>query len=268
MKDEILKLISLGDTENALKKLSVIQPGETVLLQAQYANGLKQFNLTLIDYSEWQKIVAKVNYAMVELANKQPVTTSVSPAAQSLGKKVFISYSWNDKEMVTKVKTYLESNGLMVTIDDEALQAAESISGFIEKNIKQNHFILSITSKNSLKSGWVGKESTLALFAELFSDTRFIPVCLDKSFNDDNFFIKTLKSINKDIEATNGKIAEANKLGAGGRTFQDKLNRLTDLRSNLDTIIQKLRSVNTLPLFDDHFEKSMQKVLKIIQENN
>ncbi len=69
MKNEIQRLISIGQTKNALAILSNNHP-DALLLQAQYNNGEKQFNLGIIDFGEWGRIQARVNFATLELAGK------------------------------------------------------------------------------------------------------------------------------------------------------------------------------------------------------
>ncbi|MBK8192637.1 MAG: hypothetical protein IPK76_05355 [Lewinellaceae bacterium] len=69
MKEQIQQLIANGQTKEALSLLTQIS-GDALLLQAQYNNGEKQFNLGLIEFSEWGRIQARVNFAALELAAK------------------------------------------------------------------------------------------------------------------------------------------------------------------------------------------------------
>lgn len=262
MKDKIFQLISLGETQKALELLASAQPKDAALLQSQFANGQKQYNIGILDYAEWQKVQSKINLALLELLEKPSDQTSGHvPNAP----KVFISYNWDDQETALAVKAALEAANCVVTIDTENVQAGESIQSFIENSIRENHFIVSIVSKNSLASGWVGRESTMALFAEILTDARFIPVALDHAFNDDEFYLETLESINQNILKYQELSAKATQLGAGGRTMQDKLNRFTDLRANFDNIIQKIRSINTVSIAGDDFSKGMSKVITRVQ---
>lgn len=264
MKDKILQLISFGETQKALELLASAQPKDAVLLQSQFANGQKQYNIGILDYSEWQKVQTKINMRLLQLLDS-PADEVPSDSPAQNGRRVFISYNWDDQETALAVKEALEAAQCVVTIDTENVQAGESIQSFIENSIKNNHFIVSIVSKNSLASGWVGRESTMALFAQILTDARFIPVALDHAFNDDEFYLETLESINQNIIKYQELAAKATQLGAGGRTMQDKLNRFTDLRANFDNIIQQIRSVNTVSIAGDAFSKGMSRVIARVQ---
>lgn len=82
MKEQIRKLIANGNTEDALELLLQCGMTDALLLQSQFNNGKKNFNMGLVEHSEWQRIQARVNFAALELANKlptsQPNTTPTS----------------------------------------------------------------------------------------------------------------------------------------------------------------------------------------------
>jgi hypothetical protein len=71
MKQEVKKLIAGGNLEKALELLVIVDP-DVLLLQAQFNNGRKNFNMGLIEHSEWQRISARVTYAALEICNKMP----------------------------------------------------------------------------------------------------------------------------------------------------------------------------------------------------
>jgi len=52
MKHKIQSLISNGQTDQALAVLSQ-NSSDALLLQARYNNGRKQYNMGMIEYSEW-----------------------------------------------------------------------------------------------------------------------------------------------------------------------------------------------------------------------
>lgn len=70
--NDIHQLIASGQTEEALSKLSKFHP-DVILLQARYNQGKKQYNMGLIEYKEWQRVQAQINYAALEIAGKLPV---------------------------------------------------------------------------------------------------------------------------------------------------------------------------------------------------
>ncbi len=69
IREQIEFLIGNSQTEEALKLLAQ-SSNDAILLQAQYNNGKKNFNLGLIDYGEWQRIQARVNYGALDMAGR------------------------------------------------------------------------------------------------------------------------------------------------------------------------------------------------------
>jgi len=68
----IKHLIATGQTEEALSHLAKFYP-DTILLQARWNQGRKQYNMGLIENREWIRIQAQINYAALEIAGKLPV---------------------------------------------------------------------------------------------------------------------------------------------------------------------------------------------------
>lgn len=66
------------------------------------------------------------------------------------------------------VKDVLEDNGIDVFVDIQHMGVGDNIEVFIEKALRENQFILSIISGNSLKSGWVNQELSAALLLSRF----------------------------------------------------------------------------------------------------
>jgi hypothetical protein len=68
VKDYIQNLIANGQTEEALEVLSKYKRDDAIMLQARYNNGKKRHNMGLDEASEWSRVQAQVNYALLELA--------------------------------------------------------------------------------------------------------------------------------------------------------------------------------------------------------
>ena len=66
--------------------------------------------------------------------------------------KVFISYNHADQEIAFRIKALLESEGINVIIDSEAMVTGEKIEAFIEDCIRTSGITLAIVSKKSLIS--------------------------------------------------------------------------------------------------------------------
>jgi Effector-associated domain 11 len=68
IKSQIQELISLGNTEEALKLLEQLT-SDAVLLQSRYNGAIKQYSMGIIDFSEWSRTQAQINYAALEMMN-------------------------------------------------------------------------------------------------------------------------------------------------------------------------------------------------------
>lgn len=260
MRNEIQKLISLGDTEKALALLATRFPDEAAQFSSLYTSGKKQFNMNLIDYSDWQRIQSKVNYSVLELAGQADTGVTPEPVKKG-GPSVFISYSWKDKIAAQAVKTFLEKEGCAVTIDDQDIKAGGSIMDFIQNSIKNCDVVLSIVSGNSLQAGWVGGESISAMYAVWLADKKFIPVRLDSVSFDIDFQILAQETLQNNIKELKGKIKKLEQLGGGAQAFRDDLDRMTDLKNNLGKIIQRFNSVLMLDISGEKFDPNMKKIV-------
>ncbi len=282
MKEQIQQLISEGRTEEALALLAQ-HSSDALLLQARYNAGKKQYNMGLIEFGEWSRVQAQINYAALEMAESAAKKTGVTqnydaPSPRDFGggsqladssngnKKVFISYNHRDKEMADRVKDFLVEHGIEVSIDREKMEAGQSISDFIKSNIRSNGYILSMVSEHSLKSGWVGMESTASLFAEWIADKHFIPVALDDKWSSNEFYIDALRYINDTVKQKEKEMREVKKLGGRTTHIEVQKERLLDLKANLSQILDKLHSVLTLPISGDNFDDNMGAVLAAIQK--
>ncbi len=273
MREQIQQLIAEGRTEEALELLEKTTQ-DAVLLKARYNNGKKQYNMGLIDFSEWNRVQNQVNYAALELAGSggSPVLTAVpsQPDNASSGstgttaakqRKAFISYSHKDGTVAQRVSKFLESNTVDVLIDEDDLPAGKSIMEFIQDSIRSSDAVVTIVSAHSLQSGWVGQESVAIMYAVWLADTKFIPVRLDDVAFDIDFQIAAQEGINQKIEELDAKLAKLRQLGGDTRAFDDDRNRLFELKNNLGPIIQRLRNVRTVDISGDNFDLNMPRVL-------
>jgi hypothetical protein len=294
MRQQIQQLIAEGRTEEALTLLAQIS-SDALLLQARFNNGKKQYNMGLIEFSEWQRTQAQINYAALELSNSikgeippgsvlpasvqpdsrppatnpsnagaTPPETRKSPASKI---KVFISYNSDDIAVARQVRTYLENNNIDVIIDEDDLEAGMSLMGFIEEGIKNSSAVVSIVSEKSLQSGWVGHESVASMYAIWLADKKFIPVRLDKAVFDIDFQIAAQETLLKEIKELKTKIGKLEKLGGDARAFRDDLDRMNELKNNLGKIIQQMKNVRMEDINDPNFETGMRRVLDSINKD-
>jgi len=66
---EVKKLIAEGKTESATSIL-IAYSEDAKLLQARFNAGKKQYNTGLIEFGEWQRTQAQINYAVLKIASQ------------------------------------------------------------------------------------------------------------------------------------------------------------------------------------------------------
>lgn len=275
IKAQIQDLISLGKTEEALQQLEQLT-NDAILLQSRYNGAKRQYSMGMIDFSEWSRTQAQINYAALEMMNgvKGGKLEALSNDSQTIPNKptgnkpkVFISYSWDDQEHAFKVRDFLEENECEVIIDEEDIDAGGSILQFIQEGIKKCDALVSIVSGSSLQSGWVGGESLSAMYAVWLADKKFIPVRLDKVVFDIDFQISAQETLNTKIGELKAKIQKLESLDGGDAVaFREDLSRMNELKNNLGKIIQKFKSVLMLDITGNNFDLSMKKVIATIQK--
>lgn len=273
MKQQIQQLIAEGRTEEALALLAQ-QSSDALLLQARYNNGKKQYNMGLIEFSEWQRTQAQINYAALELSNSVKsggAATAGTPAtgahpAATPAPQVFISYNRKDSAEMHNVKNALELQGIKVIVDVKDVGAGEDIQGFIDKAILENHFIVSLVSRNSLVSGWVNKEMSAALLLNRLSN-KWIPASLDNDWISPDFYEKALDIIDGRINDLKTRMKKALEDDHDTGPYEDDLRRDRELKSNLGTTLQALKKVNVVDISGLSFAGGMKKIVESIQQN-
>jgi TIR domain/Effector-associated domain 11 len=272
MKEQVQQLIAAGHLEKALELLAQFSP-DVILLLSQINSGKKNFNLGLIDFSEWNRLQNRVSFAALELSSKYQSDFSAQPSSsvdvesdQSIAPiDVFISYHEADQAAAVKVLKHLEESGFHVTTAKEAINAGQNIREFIEKQMRKQGFVLSLVSKESLMSGWMGVETELAFYAGLFDTRQFIPIALDYSFKEMSFIYETVEEIDGRLE----DIYEEKQRRKDKRIISNDLNdeeeRLSHLRNFLPLMVQRLKSHQLTDLTDldgEKFEEGMRKIIK------
>ena len=279
MKEQIQQLIAGGQTKDALNLLVQVNP-DALLLQAQYNNGEKQFNLGLIEFSEWGRIQARVNFAALEMAGNSATssgssssssgaTTSGQPGSSSGHTvadkpRVFISYNHHDTFAMRAVKAYLEDHDIKVIVDIQDMGVGNKIETFIDKALQENQFILSIISQNSLKSGWVNQELGATLLLNKFGK-KWLPVLLDKKCFEPSFYNETMDEFDVKIKNLQKEIKAALSKNRGINAFTDELSRHKDLQNDFDKTIQALKSHLAEDIGGNLFEHGMSRVVKAIK---
>ena len=99
--------------------------------------------------------------------------------------KVFISYSENDEEKVTKLVSQLKKNNLDVWFDQEQLYPGEELNPAIKKGIYSAKIFLACLSSNyvnNFNGSWTERELKIAMQNEEKQNVRkIIPVRFEKA---------------------------------------------------------------------------------------
>jgi hypothetical protein len=180
-------------------------------------------------------------------------------------KKVFISYSHQDLEVTSKLRRKLESYGLRILIDVDALPPGKSIREFIAESISTSDATISIVSRHSLMSTWVALETIEAL---RHSEKKIFGCFVDKDFLKRGFVDEALGEATTQMQ----EIGELIKKRIDNQvSFEDLYRDWTDylrLRSSVDTIVGRLRDSACLSLDQEVFEESCKKLAKALGQLN
>lgn len=283
MKEQIQQLISEGRTEDALALLAQ-QTTDALLLQARYNAGKKQYNMGLIDFTEWSRVQAQINFAALEMAeseDKKSARSQVPAAPQNPAggnqaqqnqmsnegaqqQKVFLSYNHQDAFAMRSVKGFLADHGVKVHVDINDMSAGESIQDFIYEAFRNNDFVISIVSRNSLLSGWVSLESTVAQVLNKFNN-NWIPVSIDDAAFNKDFFFEANESIDRKIAEQRNQIKRAIESDLDIAPFTDELKRLQDSKSSLASTISNLKNMLVIDISGKYFDMGMAKVVDRIK---
>ncbi len=95
--------------------------------------------------------------------------------------KIFLSYSYADKNRVLPIAEQLRINGIDTWISEAEIKWGDSITQKINEALRSANYVLVFLSKNSIKSRWVEQEINTA-FARNPKSAKavIIPVLLDK----------------------------------------------------------------------------------------
>lgn len=264
MKEKIQELIAAGKTEEALELLKNCTD-EALLLMARFSGLKRQYNMGMISFEDWTRTQNQINYAALELADecKEGGENTKKPSIKDEKRSVsaFISYNHKDSSEMERVKGWLESNGVEVTVDKQDMRAGEDIESFIRRAFDNSRFVLSMVSQNSLKSGWVSKEFNTALVLNNRT-TRWIPVSLDKSVFEYEFYVKAMSDIEKMHDDMSALMIEALQKKMDITPLQDEMSRLKSVKANLGNTIAELKKVLIVDIAGSSFDQGMMKVLE------
>ncbi|MEO1261756.1 MAG: TIR domain-containing protein [Bacteroidota bacterium] len=263
-KSEIKDLIfddKIDDAFNAIR--TATDNGNDIILLRSRWNSLKRDKKNgVVNDDNFNMNRARIVNSLIAIADELPDDSS---GGGSGPKKVFISYNHNDSSTANKMRDFLSDNGVSVTIDSDAMQAGENIQSFINKCIRETDITLSLVSKRSLMSAWVGMESVNSLVGEDIANKTFIPVSIETDFFDRSFVRTAVTEINKTLDEINEEIDWRLKENVGLEDLQNERTRYNDLKTKLPTIVASLKGRLTVDISGEKFDEGMKRVLKTIK---
>jgi hypothetical protein len=220
------------------------------------------------DYQDWlsRLPVSPKNEQVKEYVQQSQSALKEEQKAKAQEHIAFISYNHADEKKVSLLKVKLEAAGITVILDSASMQAGTAIDDFITASIKKANAIVSVVSKNSLTSGWVGVETINAMFIKkYFPEKKFIPCNIDNAFLEDDFDTFAKNKINRRIDALKKKAVARTKRGERFNDFDDEWNRLESLRAALSNILQHLKNELCVDIKGRNLHKNFHKILEAIR---
>ena len=113
---------------------------------------------------------------------------------------VFLSYSWDDKSIVEKIKNEFEKNGVNVFFDDDELKTGDKFNNVIKKYIKDCDYFVPIISDNAIadQSRYVySKEWNCAIVLDDYLEKGYLrPYIIDGTAPTDERIPEGLRNLN------------------------------------------------------------------------
>lgn len=273
-KELIQDLISLGKTEEALEQLEQLT-SDAILLQARFNGAKKQYNMGLIEFSEWSRTQAQINYSALEMLNAVKNSQQLSGQIQvntnnrsGAQLKAFISYNQLDALAMRSVNAYLKEKGIRVFVDVHELEVGDNLEDFIQRALQENQFIISLISEHSLKDGWVNEGLKMTTILQRFGKSKWIPIALDKKYEDPDFYNQVLDSFDERIKKYKENIKIALERDRDVRSLTSELNRLNALKVEFASTMELLQTVSVADISGNMFELGMGRVLRAIESHN
>ncbi|KVX03221.1 toll/interleukin-1 receptor domain-containing protein [Shewanella frigidimarina] len=139
--------------------------------------------------------------------------------------RVFLSHSYEDNDIASKVRNYLAHHDLTVFDDKADIATGASLNASISQAISDSDVVLFFVSKNSEKSQWIQQEMSLAVSNRLKGkDVKLIPIVLDRNaeipfFLKDYLYLDMSKS--KDFDISMKKLVDGIKSNSKTSVKQD-----------------------------------------------
>lgn len=249
------------NTPVSLEKLKLSEFERLKLFQKR----LQEFGLFYNQYEniESLKLILSNQLDALDLSRKTSAKEK-EPSKHRIS--IFISYNHKDSSNAIRIKDKLQESGFKVIIDSENMYPGADIDSFIKDSILNTDITLSIVSKNSLLSSWVGLESMESFNKEGRDSRRFLPVILEKTFFERKFTGDALESIDKEITEIIDILKVRLEKTTGFADLYGEFKRYLLLRNNIDEIVRRLRESLSVDVSEDNYETGMQKIVNYLIE--
>lgn len=266
-KQEIINLINESELDQAIEGLKAALPGNNdVVLQSSRWRGLtKDINNGLLgpEYARMERNrIVQALLSLVEKIKEAPAGGGGNSAGST--PKVFISYNHKDAETANRVKAFLESKNIHVTIDAEAMKAGEDIQAFIYKCIRETDVTLSLVSTNSLLSAWVGMETLNTLAGENIANKKFIACTIQAEFFEMSFVRTSIEKIDARLTAIKDEMKYRIDNELGIEDLQNERSRNQTLKNDLPKIVANLKNRLNVDISNENFNPGMDRIVKAI----
>jgi len=120
---------------------------------------------------------------IAEVAKERKGKAKVSTRTISDQFDVFISYSQENRDIATQIKTRLENKSIKVWIDFEQIEPGDFIVKKIEEGLTKSSAMILLITPSSMESGWVEEEYTTAISRtkDITNPMRVIPVLVSNA---------------------------------------------------------------------------------------
>ncbi len=184
-------------------------------------------------------------------------------------KSIFISYSRKDRYEAMLVHDKLKSVGYEVRIDEFVLEINDYLAGKLKHLVQNSDYVISIVSKNSLLSEWVGIESIETLLYERYKNPtrKFISLVVDNRVFDNPFYLEIIREIDNNYDKLLDLTVDAGKLRVSSEIYDISRERLIDLRNNMKDIFIRIREYLSLDCSDiKNFDSLFEKLIQFIEQ--
>lgn len=234
------------------------------LLLYDFINEKKLYDNGMVEQAYWDNYLTEITGRLKQL-EKDAYESNEAVASR----RIFISYSWKDREMAEKIYNYLRNYKVNTFWDVISMEAGEEIENRLELEIQSAEFFLIIVSENSLRSSWVNKEAMMArMNIENGLGSRIIPIVIEERFydNDDSLVKDILDYFDEKISRQSRWMKERIDKDSGEDIFQSQRAEYKLQRDNFWKIMKTLKERATVRLTDGHFESGMQRIIHIFNK--